>query len=167
MDVGMTIRAIGGEEWPQWRSLRLRALADSPDAFRATLDEEINQPDEWWAEIIGQTAEHPHGGLWVAEIDGEAVGMLFGRIDREGRVLSVGAMWVSPHVRRLGVGGGLLQAAFEWAKGVGAGRAELWVTEGNSIAQSFYTHAGFQPTPEAQPLRQGSHIIVNRLTSGL
>ena len=163
----MTIRAIGGEEWQLWRSLRLRALADSPDAFRATLEEEINQPDEWWAEIIGVTAEHPRGGLWTAELDGEAVGMLFGRIDREGRVLSVGAMWVSPNVRRLGVGDGLLQAAFEWGREAGVRRAELWVTEGNSIAQSFYTHAGFRPTPETQPLRKGSPLTVNKLVSDL
>jgi hypothetical protein len=56
MSMSVTIRAIGGKEWPLWRSLRLRALADSPDAYRATLDEEFNQPDEWWAEIIGKTA---------------------------------------------------------------------------------------------------------------
>lgn len=49
----------------------------------------------------------------------------------------------------------------------GAGRAELWVTEGNSMAQSFYTHAGFRPTPETQPLRNGSPLTVNKLLTDL
>lgn len=167
VNVDVTIRTIDGEDWPLWRSLRLRALADSPDAFRATLEEEINRPHEWWADRIGATVEHPRGGLWVAEIDGEAAGMLFGRIDSELRVLTIGAMWVSPHVRRLGIGDGLLQAALAWARQEGVGRAELWATEGNAIAQSFYTRAGFRPTPETQPLRQGSHLVVHRLISDL
>jgi RimJ/RimL family protein N-acetyltransferase len=70
----VTIRSIEAEEWPLWRDLRLQSLGDSPDAFRSTLEEERTQSDEWWAEIIGSTANHPRGGLWIAEEGGEAVG---------------------------------------------------------------------------------------------
>lgn len=40
VNMSVTIRTIEAEECPLWRNLRLRALADSPDAFRSTLDEE-------------------------------------------------------------------------------------------------------------------------------
>lgn len=166
MSVSVTIRTIGVEEWPLWRDVRLRALTDSPDAFRPTLEEESAQPDQWWAETIGATSQHPRGGLWVAEIDGKAVGMLFGRLSPDLNLLSVGAMWVAPLVQR-GVGRGLLEAAIESAREEGAAQAELWVSEENSIAQSFYRRAGFRPTADTQRLREGSRITVRRLVTDL
>lgn len=163
----MTIRSLGVEEWRLWRELRLRALADSPDAFRATLAQEWVQPDEWWMELVGSTVEHPRGGLWVAETHGEAVGMLFGRLGPAFDVLAVGAMWVAPRSRRGGVGAGLLRAVMGWARDAGATRADLWVTEDNAGALSFYRKLGFVPTADTDPLREGSRLIVRRLTGDL
>ncbi len=162
-----TIRAVGGDEWPAWRDLRLRALAEAPEAFRATLDEEQRQSDSWWAHLIGHTVDDPRGGLWIAENDGEAVGMLFGRLNLDQDLLSIGAMWVVPEARRLGIGQGLLDAALEWARGKGAKEAELWVTEGNSRATLFYRRSGFQPTTDTQPLRENSPLTVRRHISDL
>ena len=156
------VRTVGGEEWPLWRDLRLRALTDSPDAFRATRQEESSQPDEWWAEIIGATAEHPRGGLWIATVDGQAAGMLFGRIDPGHTTLQVGAMWVAPEVRGHGVGSSLLETALVWAKALGVSVAELWVAEGNSEAAAFYQRHGFQPTDETDALRPGSDLTVRK-----
>jgi GNAT superfamily N-acetyltransferase len=160
--MNVTIRAIGAEEWPLWRDLRLRALADSPDAFRPTLAEESAQPDEWWAEIIGTTAAHPRGELWIAWVDGEAVGMLFGRVDREYMVLEIGAMWVAPAARRAGVGSGLIQACVEWGRVCGASTATLWATEVNREAVAFYERHGFRSTESTEALRPGSHLAVRR-----
>ena len=103
----------------------------------------------------------------MAEDDGEAVGMLFGRLNPDQDLLSVGAMWVAPQARRLGIGRELLDAALEWARGEDAKVAELWVTEGNSAAESFYRRAGFKPTTDAQPLRDNSSLTVRRLKSDL
>ena len=167
MSMNVMIRTIGGEEWPLWRELRLRALTDSLDAFRATLEEESSQPDQWWAEIIGTTAEHPLGGLWIATVDGEAAGILFGRIDPGHTTLQVGAMWVAPEVRGHGVGSSLIKAAIDWAKSSGVSVAELWVTEGNSEAAAFYESHGFQPTDETDALRPGSDLTVRKLTTGI
>jgi GNAT superfamily N-acetyltransferase len=162
-----TIRNIGAEEWPLRRDLRLLALAEAPEAFRATLDEEQRQSDSWWADLIGRTADHPRGGLWVAENDGEAVGMLFARLSPDQDLPSVGAMWVAPQSRRLGIGQDLLDAALEWARGKGAEIAEQWVTDGNSSAESFYRQTGFQPTTDTQPLRDNSSLTARRYTSQL
>lgn len=162
-----TIRTLRATEWAAWRDLRLRALADSPDAFRATLDEERSQSDESWSEIVAATIEHPRGGLWVAEYDDQLVGMLFGRLSPDSNLLDLNAMWVAPSARGLGIGSGLLHVAIDWARASGATRAELWVTQDNGMAQALYAKNGFQPTPELQPLREGSDLIVRRLTAEL
>jgi GNAT superfamily N-acetyltransferase len=165
--MSVVIRAIGGEEWSLWRGLRLRALADSPDAFRSTLEEERAQPDSWWAEIIGTTAAHPRGGLWVATFDGQAAGMLFGRIDPDYGASHFGAMWVAPEFRSRDVGSELIKAGLAWAKESGVSEAELWITEGNTKATAFYQRHGFQPTDETQALRPGSDLTVRKLTTSL
>jgi GNAT superfamily N-acetyltransferase len=163
----VVIRTIAAGEWPVWRDLRLRALAEAPDAFRPTLEEESNQPDRWWSELIGATVEHPRGGLWVAWADDEAVGMLFGRLDEEYTVMEIGAMWVAPDVRRQSVGTGLIEAAIEWARGLGVSVASLWATEDNTEAVAFYRQRGFQSTEVTNTLRPGSHLTVRKLETDL
>lgn len=161
--MSVTIRTIGPEEWPVWKQLRLRALTDAPSAFRATLEEESAQPDHWWSALIGETAEHPRGGLWVAWFQGEPTGMLLGRIDEQHTELKIGAMWVAPAVRRLGVGSALIQSAVEWARKLGVPVASLWVTEENAEAVAFYQRHGFEPTDTTDVLRPGSHLVVRKL----
>lgn len=157
------IRSIGGDEWRLWRSLRLRAVEESPDAFRSTLTQESAEADDWWVKLISRTADHPDAILLVAEADSDPVGMMFGRLDESGELLDVGAMWVDPELRRHGIGRALVDAAMEWARDAGARRAELWVAEGNAAAESLYGSIGFSPTGEAEPLRHGSDIRVKKL----
>ncbi len=161
MDV--QIRAIDGDEWRLWRSLRLQAVEESPDAFRSTLGQESAEADDWWKELIGRAAAHPRGLLLVAESAGDAVGMLFGRINEGGELLDVGSMWVEPEVRRSGIGRRLLANAVEWGVSAGAVRAELWVGKDNTAAKRLYEQAGFAPTGETEPLRHGSDLVVEKL----
>ena len=165
MDV--RIRAIDGDEWRLWRSLRLQAVEESPDAFRSTLGQESAEADDWWKELIGRAAAHPHGLLLVAEADGDAVGMLFGRLNEGGDLLDVGSMWVEPEVRRNGIGRRLLATAVEWGAGAGANQVELWVTRENTAALRLYEQAGFAPTGEIEPLRHGSDLVVEKLVTDL
>jgi len=163
----MEVRTLQKGEWPLWRQLRFDALSDSPDAFRPTLEEEQDQSDEWWIDIIETTIEHPRGGLWIAEVDSVPVGMLFARIDTDHAVVEVGAMWVHPSVRGRGVGSGLLSAALEWARSRGVRHAELWVTESNSAAMGLYERYGFETTTDNQPLRSGSDSTVRKMESAI
>ena len=164
MDV--RIRAIDGDEWRLWRSLRMRAVEESPDAFRSTLGQESAEADDWWIKLIKKSADHPHDVLLVAEVAGDAVGMLFGRLN-EGELLDVGSMWVDPEARRKGIGRRLLATAVEWGVSAGAQHAELWVTRDNTAAWRLYEQAGFAPTGETEPLRHGSELMVERLVTEL
>jgi len=154
-------------EWPLWRQLRCDALSDSPDAFRPTLEEEQDQTDEWWADIIDTTVEHPRGGLWIAEITRIPVGMLFARIDSDDTVVEIGAMWVSPPARSNGVGSALLTAALKWASSRGVRHAELWVTDSNTAAVSLYERYGFEAMPDTQALRPGSDLTVRKMQGAI
>ncbi len=161
------IRTLNAGEWRAWRDLRLRALADSPDAFRPMLDEEQAHSDEFWEDIVGSTADHPRGNLWIAELDGRGVAMAFSSIDEEYTTVYAGAMWVAPEVRRTGIGGALLGAVVEWGSESATERAELWVTEANTAAVRFYESHGFTATDDIEALREGSDLVVRKLARPL
>ena len=163
MDV--RIRTIRGDEWRLWRSLRLRAVEESPTSFRGSLAEESAEADERWIELISKTADNPNGLLLVAEADSDPVGMLFGRIDDSSEYLDVGAMWVDPDIRRKGVGRGLIDAALDWARAAGASQAELWVTIGNDAAERLFEKSGFAVTGDTEPLRDGSDLAVAKMSA--
>jgi ribosomal protein S18 acetylase RimI-like enzyme len=159
----MSIRTIGGDEWRLWRSLRLRAVEESPDAFRGTLEQESAEAAEQWRELIGQTARHPGNLMLVAEVEADPAGMLFARLDEARELMDIGSMWVDPEVRRRGIGCNMIRSALEWARAAGASRAELWVTLGNDGAERFYEAAGFEATSETEPLREGSDLNVVKM----
>jgi ribosomal protein S18 acetylase RimI-like enzyme len=62
------------------------------------------------------------------------------------------SMWVDPARRRSGVGTSLVDAVVRWARGRGARRIQLWVTDTNHQAISLYARAGFARTERVQPL---------------
>ncbi len=163
----MAVRTLETGEWEVWRDLRLAALADSPDAFLSTLAEESGKSDEVWTDVVAATAAHQRGNLWVAEWEGEPAGMGFGRLDPELLLLTIAAMWVDPFARGKGLGMELLEAMMDWGRDLGAERAELWVTDGNTPAERLYERAGFSPIGTPAPLREGSDLTVTRLVAAL
>jgi ribosomal protein S18 acetylase RimI-like enzyme len=155
------IRTFAPHEGETYRDLRLRALADSPGAFGTTLAEAQGRSDAEWSSRL---ASGPGTG-WdlplVAEVDGEPMGLAWGRIDRaHPDVANLYQMWVAPGCRRLGVGQMLLEAVIAWARARGARYLDLGVTWGNSPAMRLYVRAGFEPIGQRQPLRPGSQLLV-------
>lgn len=54
-----SLRTFAADEWPLYKALRLRALADSPDAFGSTLVREQARPDTaWQAHLDGSQTSH-------------------------------------------------------------------------------------------------------------
>ena len=160
--MGVNVRQLKTTEWSLWRDLRLRAVRDSPDAFRATLDGELARQDSDWADIIRATVEHPRGTLLVAEDRNEPIGMLFGRIDAMETCAEVGAMWVDPTARGAGAGGALLDTAIRWAADYGISRLELGVTDGNTAAEALYSSRGLRRTGATDVLREDSTRTISK-----
>jgi len=139
----MEIRPVCAGEGLRLRALRLRALADAPDAFGAAYDEVLAYPDAVWQE---RATPSPGRTTFVAEEDGQWWGMAIGAggdVPADAPIAGLYSMWVDPAVRRRGVGRALVDAVAGWARARGAGRLELDVVAGNAPAIALYTAAGF------------------------
>jgi GNAT superfamily N-acetyltransferase len=155
-----SIRTLAADEWRRYRDLRLRALADSPDAFGSTLVAEAGRPDAEWARRLASSADIRVNLPLVAEIRGQLVGLAWGRIDASNpEVAALYQMWVAPPHRDRGVGEKLLEGVIAWAKAQNASSLDLAVTCGDSPARRLYERAGFKPMGSPQPLRPGSTLL--------
>jgi ribosomal protein S18 acetylase RimI-like enzyme len=155
------IRRFRADEWPAYRELRLRALADAPDAFARTHAEESARPAAEWASRLAASAASPTELAACAERDGRAVGLVYTRLDPAATdTAHLYSMWVDPAARGAGVGAQLVGAVVDFARGHGARTLLLQVTEGNAAARRLYERAGFAATDELSPLREGSPLRV-------
>ena len=154
------IRSLGPQEWETYKALRLRALADSPDAFGRTLAEEQERSDAEWANRLASGANSGRDLPLVAEVDEEPVGLAWGRIEESNPdVAYLFQMWVAPAQRRQRAGEILLKTIIAWAKAKNARYLDLGVTLGNNPAMRLYRRTGFEPAGEPQPLRPGSDLL--------
>ena len=152
---GVRVRRVRPEEWPALRAIRLRALADAPDAFGATLADEAMDPDATWQQRASDRVS------FVAELAGRFVGVAgVGPAPVEAPVAMLYAMWVEPEVRGTGVATAIVEAAVDWARDAGYPGLGLGVTTTNARAIAFYERLGFVDTGQRYPLRQGSRLDI-------
>ena len=145
------------EEWERVRDLRLRALAEAPDAFGSTLEREASLGRPGWIAWI-EGWEGATNTMFVAERGDGWVGMAVGsRTDEEADAHLYG-MWVDPTWRGRGIGARLVDGVLAWARSWGARSVILGVAEINDGAADFYEHLGFADTGERYPLRDGSAL---------
>lgn len=131
------------DAWERVRTIRLRALADTPDAFGMTLAEELESPPEQWRLRLASR----DAATFVATADGRDVGLVVGAgYDGEPGAAGLFAMWVDPAFRGRGVGRALVDAVIDWARQGGFDRVLLDVADGNAAAIGLYERAGFTPT---------------------
>lgn len=128
----MDVRPPRPDEWGAVRALRLRALADAPDAFGSSLAREAAQSEEEWRSFW---LERPGTAALIAADgdDGHLVGMAFGWPTRDDPTTAgLFGMWVEPAMRRHGVGAALVGGIVDWARASGFPRIELGVTTSNA-----------------------------------
>jgi ribosomal protein S18 acetylase RimI-like enzyme len=135
-----TIRPLTEDQWPEWRVLRLAALAADPDAFGSTLADWSGPGDDEsrWRERLSGVALN-----LVADLEGEAVGMASATLQVDGTA-EVLSMWVAPSARGRGVGDALMVAALQWARENDAERVALDVRHGNRAAIALYVRHDFR-----------------------
>lgn len=136
--IGLTVRVLSPDDWPLWRSLRLAALREAPDAFGATLAYWEGEGDAEWRWRDRLTAVPLNV---VAELRGEPVGMASG-LKTEAAVQLI-SMWVAPSARGQGVADRLVQAVAEWARSLKVERLTLSVRAKNAPGIALYARHGF------------------------
>ncbi len=145
-----TVRRLGPDDWESFREVRLRSLADSPDAFGSTLERELAFTEVDWRQRL-------NGPVYAVSDPGPvAVGGLF---DNDG-VLHVWGMWTDPEHRRQGHARRILDALL--APDADAD-AVLDVNVANEGARAAYERYGFVGTGHLEPLRPGSEQRMERM----
>ena len=155
--MNVEVRAISADDWPLFRDLSLRALADSPDAFRRTFAEVQALPEDFWLQQADGSAP-----ILVVLEDGRGVAMVAVSTPPESAIAYVWGMWTAPEARGRGYAAGLLADLVSWCRDRGLG-VRLHVTEGNQAARRLYTAHGFESTGVWEPLREGSALRVEEL----
>ncbi|MCD2192203.1 GNAT family N-acetyltransferase [Actinomycetospora endophytica] len=148
----------GADDTEEARDVRLRALADAPEAFAASREQEEAFDDAEWKRRVTTNA------WFLARADGHAVGLACGipePQDDDGRHL-VG-MWVEPDFRGRGLSDLLVAAVMAWARREGAQTLALWVVDGNHRALGLYDRLGFESTGEQQPVPGRSEVMESRM----
>jgi GNAT superfamily N-acetyltransferase len=142
-----TIERLSAGNGQRVRAIRLRALADSPDAFATTFEEAAARPLESWDRQLDQIA------TFVATAGGGALGLVRGTrhdtLKHTGYLIS---LWVAPEARGHGIGASLVAAVVRWAKTQGFQRLLLDVGETNAPAIALYTRTGFAPNGKTSTL---------------
>ena len=102
----ITVRSLGTDEWDRYRSMRLKALEESPEAFVATHAEEAAEPDDFWRVRMERSVR------LLAERDGEPLGIasVGPGGDDEGKAAQLFGLWVRPEARGSGVAAALVHA---------------------------------------------------------
>jgi len=137
----MQIRRLSPADAHLYRSLRLRALREHPDAFTSSWEDDRTQPVEAAAQRLAAHA------FWGAYLGAELVGIV--GLERESRAknrhkATVVGMYVAPPAAGRGIGRALLEALLAEARHAGIASLVLTVTEGNAPARHLYEAAGFR-----------------------
>jgi ribosomal protein S18 acetylase RimI-like enzyme len=157
------VRRVTRHEWESLRDVRLRALADAPDAFGTTYEEAVARPDDWWRDWAAASATSDTQAVLLAWDGDRTVGLagVFATDDGAWQVIS---MWVDPSARGRGTGRALLDAVVAWARNQDNGRPiRLSVTDGNDGARRLYERYGFADTGVTEPLRSNSALTIREL----
>jgi ribosomal protein S18 acetylase RimI-like enzyme len=138
----MEVRRLVAADASAYRTLRLRALREHPEAFTSSYEEDAAQP----AAMAAQRLASPDFVAWGA-FDGDALHGIVG-LDRERRAknrhkATVVGLYVVPEAGGQGVGHELLEALVAHARTAGIQSLVLTVTQGNAAALALYAQAGF------------------------
>lgn len=154
----ITVRGLDESEWSVYRDVRLRALAESPGSFTATLAEEDDRDEQFWRDRM--TRSH----RLLAERGPVAQGIVsLGPYEQEPSVAEVFGLYVVPEARGTGVSWRLVEAAAALATQQGYLQLYYWVGTDNGRAVGFANNFGFRITDYRRPSRSSNVNRVRRL----
>lgn len=160
----VTVTRFAPQQWLVYRALRLASLADSPDAFGASLAEQQEWPDMLWKMRLEAGIFSADACPLLAQCDGGPAGLIWGKVESanmpEGAApdIHIYQVWVAPAYRGRGVGRALLDGVIEWARSKNARAVHLSVALTAQAATRLYLRAGFIAIGVPQRLREGARL---------
>jgi ribosomal protein S18 acetylase RimI-like enzyme len=142
-----------------FKSVRLRALQDTPHAFGSTYASESQFPDSEWLSRARRWNGDRGIGFLAMDADspcGIAGSFLDQQDSTRAQLIS---MWTAPTHRQRGVGRLLVDEILRWAHHRGARTLLLMVTNINQPAILFYERLGFTRTGRIEPYPNDPAIL--------
>lgn len=153
------IADVSPEDWAEFREIRLRALADAPEAFGVTHADALEQPAEAWRSRLD--TDDP---IRLLREGGNAVAMGAGWLPSDQpSSMMIWGMWTAPVARGRGYAEALVSHLLAWAREHDITEVALHVAEGNDVARRIYERCGFVATGHWEPLREGSPLSIELL----
>jgi ribosomal protein S18 acetylase RimI-like enzyme len=139
----MHIRRLGPSDACAYRTLRLRALRDFPQAFTSSYEEDEKLPLDASEQRLGSG----HRRFWGAFEGEELCGMV--GLECESRAKNrhkakVVGLYVAQERMGRGIGAALMRALLEDARRAGLELLVLTVTQGEARALGLYERSGFR-----------------------
>jgi len=131
------------EDVTQYRELRLGALQDSPTAFSADYELNLNQPMSFWE---GRLNVDENGSLFFATHENNLIGMTGIRKGESPKTRHGAYIWgvyIRPEWRGLHIAEALIETCIAWAKPREVNIVKLGVTATNTSAVRCYERCGF------------------------
>jgi RimJ/RimL family protein N-acetyltransferase len=128
-----------------FRELRLGGLQDSPIAFSADYQKNLNEPPKFWEDRL--TMHPDEATIFFAEHDSNLVGMTGiarGNSPKTRHSAWVWGVYVKPDWRGLHIAEELIRSRLAWAKARKIVTAKLGVATVNTSAIRCYERCGFQ-----------------------
>ncbi len=123
------------------RDVRLRALAEAPEAFDSTHAGALAWDDQRWRRWIEE------GVTFLLPGPDRAMGLVRGVPDpARPRSPFLMSLWLDPALRGTGAGDRLVGAVLRWARDAGAREVVLHVDKRDARARRFYERNGFRVT---------------------
>ena len=127
----------------QFRDLRLNALQDSPTAFSADLQTNINHPASYWEDRL---REDETATIFFAEYENHLIGMTGVRLGQSPKTQHGAGIWgvyIRPEWRGLHIAEALIEMCTDWAKLRDVVILKLAVVSTNGPAVRCYKRCGF------------------------
>lgn len=156
----VSIKAVTSENWQSLKELRLKAVADSPEAFGDSIETVSSKSDEYWKDGIANS------NVFVTEENGVWIGMIVFKQDDDG-VWAVKSLWVDPNYRNQGIGKLIMQKAINAAKSTGVKLIELGVNVESKPAINLYESLGFVIVRKIDDKKMGDGSIGSLYTMRL
>jgi ribosomal protein S18 acetylase RimI-like enzyme len=155
----VTIRPITPQDAMLFKSVRLRALQDTPSAFGSTYAKESQLSDAEW--LNRATNWNGQGRIMFLAMDeNEACGIAGAYINPNDTTRAqLISMWTAPTHRQRGIGRLLVSEVFAWTRKREVRTLLLMVTSNNETAMRFYGRLGFASTGRTEPYPNDPALI--------
>ena len=142
----VAVRALGPADLDAYRRLRQRGLAEHPEAFTSSHDEEAALPADRLARRLAPDPSRPHDVVLGAFVGGELAGLCGMDVDMRAKVRHKGhvfGLYVPSERASRGLGGALIDRVVAHARDRGLAQLTLTCTAANLPARRVYERAGF------------------------